>query len=166
MSAQIVREFAYELSKPLFSILNCSFKEGVVPPHWKQAIVVPIPKTNTPMWNQLRPVSLTDHFAKVTESFIIGWLMDDIECQIDGNQFGNRKNHSTSHYLVRLLDNLLSDAEKSKSISRVITTDFSKAFDRVNHNVAIPKLIQMGARPSIIPWICNFLHQRSQCVRY
>ena len=57
-------------------------------------------------------------------------------------------------------------AEKPSSISRIVITDFSKAFDRVDHNVAIPKLIKMGARPAIIPWICSFLSRRSQCVRY
>ena len=45
-------------------------------------------------------------------------------------------------------------------------TDFSKAFDCVDHNIAIPKLIEMGTRPAAIPWICDFLSNRSQCVRY
>ena len=54
-----------------------------------------------------------------------------------------------------------------KNISRIVITDFNKAFDRVDHNIAIPKVIKMGARPAIIPWInCSFLSQRSQCVRY
>ena len=45
-------------------------------------------------------------------------------------------------------------------------TDFSKAFDCVDHNIAIPKLIEMGTRPAAIPWIFDFLSNRSQCVRY
>ena len=147
-------------------ILNASFQEGSVPPQWKRAVVVPIPKNNPPKWNQLRPVSLTDHFAKVAESFITDWLMKDIDTQIDPEQFGNRKGRSTTHYLVKLVNNILKHAEHSKSLSRVIITDFSKAFDRVDHNIAIPKLLSMGARPSLIPWICSFLSNRSQCVRY
>ena len=128
ISAKLIREFAYEISIPLTNILNSSFTEGVVPQQWKRAIVVPIPKSNPPTWNQLRPISLTDHFAKVAESFLIGWLMDDIEGQIDVNQFGNRKGHSTSHYLVKLLNNIFMHAEKPSSISRIVITDFSKAF--------------------------------------
>ena len=31
---------------------------------------------------------------------------------------------------------------------------------------AIPKLIEMGTRPAAIPWICDFLFNRSRCVRY
>ena len=92
--------------------------------------------------------------------------MDDIKGEIDVNQFGNRKGHSTSHYLVKLLNNIFMRAEKPSSISRIVITDFSKAFDRVDHNIAIPKLIKMGARPAIILCICSSLTQRSQCVRY
>ena len=127
ISAKIIREFAYEISKPLTLIFNTSFNEGIVPSHWKQAIVVPIPKTSPATWNQLRPVSLTDHFAKIAESFIIEWLMNDIEDQIDPDQFGNRAGHSTSHYLVKLFDNIVGHADKPKSLSRIVITDFSKA---------------------------------------
>ena len=51
-------------------------------------------------------------------------------------------------------------------MSRITVTDFSKAFDYVDHNIAIPKLIEMGTRPAAIPWICAFLSNRYQCVRY
>ena len=45
-------------------------------------------------------------------------------------------------------------------------TDFSKAFDLVNHTVLINKIIEMGVNRNIIPWICDFLHHRQQCVRF
>ena len=48
ISPKLVNEFAYELSSPVTDILNCSYKEGVVPKQWKKAIVVPIPKTKPP----------------------------------------------------------------------------------------------------------------------
>ena len=43
---------------------------------------------------------------------------------------------------------------------------FSKAFDLVNHTILIEKMIRMGIRRSIIPWICDFLHNRQHCVRF
>ncbi len=48
-------------------ILNLSYKEGVVPPIWKRAVVVPIPKEKLATWDMIRPVSLTDHFMKAAE---------------------------------------------------------------------------------------------------
>ncbi len=40
--------------------------------------------------------------------------------------------------------------------------DFTKAFDLVNHNNIIKKLINLGVRRSIIPIVCSFLSNRSQ----
>jgi len=109
---RLIREFAYELSLPLSDILNRSYAEGVVPPQWRNAMVVPIPKSKPATWNNLRPISLTDHFAKVSESFMNQWLMEDIQDHIDHNQFGNRKGIATTHYLVKLLDTLMQTSEE------------------------------------------------------
>jgi hypothetical protein len=48
----------------------------------------------------------------------------------------------------------------------VVLTDFSKAFDMVNHRLLIEKFIQIGVRRSIVPWLCSFVSNRVQCVRY
>ena len=55
---------------------------------------------------------------------------------------------------------------RSHNVGTVVLTDFSKAFDLVNHTVLINKIIDMGVRRNIIPWLCDFLHRRQQCVRY
>jgi hypothetical protein len=164
--AAIIREFAYELSKPLTNLLNSSYQQGVVPSQWKKAVVIPLPKSSPPSWDQLRPVSLTDHFAKLAETFVTEWILTDIEDKLDHNQFGNRKGVSTCHYLVKLINNLCSHADTPKSQSSIVITDFSKAFDLINHNIVIRDLLDLGARPSVIPWVCSFLEKRSQCVRY
>ena len=48
---------------------------------------------------------------------------------------------------------------------RIVLLDFSKAFDRINLNVLITKLIDMGFRRSLIPWLCDFLSDRRQRVK-
>ena len=72
---------------------------------------------------------------------------------------------STTHCLVRLLDDIYKGTDITQHSSILVTTDFSKAFDRVSHQLVIEKFIELGVRPSIIPWICNFLSDRSQAVR-
>ena len=91
ISPKLVKEFAYELSLPLTDVLNCSYTEGVVPKQWKKAIVVPIPKTKPVRADKLRPISLTDCFAKIGEGFVTNWVLDDIQDKIDPRQFGNIK---------------------------------------------------------------------------
>ena len=165
ISSRLIKEFAYELSKPLANILNQSYLEGVVPPQWKRAVVVPIPKEKPASWDKLRPVSLTDHFAKVAEGFMAEWLLDDMDTKIDPNQYGNRKGVATTHYLLRLMDTLHVNADKPGHKSTVVITDFSKAFDLVDHNILMTKFISMGVRPSVVTWIASFLNSREQCVR-
>ncbi|XP_030853882.1 uncharacterized protein LOC100889248 [Strongylocentrotus purpuratus] len=166
ISPRLIREFAVELSSPLCNIFNASFEQGKVPSCWKKSLIVPVPKENPPTLHKLRPIALTDFFAKLLELFAYKWLMADISPVIDSQQFGNRSGLSTSHYLLNLLEYLHSNADKSGSITTVVLTDFSKAFDLVDHNVAINKLFTMGARPSLIPWVCSFLTERTQQVRY
>ena len=43
--------------------------------------------------------------------------------------------------------------------------DFSKAFDRISHNVLIRKLVDVGVRLCLIPWIIRFLSDRRQRVK-
>ena len=118
------------------------------------------------MQDKLRPVSLTSIFAKVAEGFITKWVLNDVENYIDIRQFGNVKGVSTAHYLVSLIDFLFQGAEQSRNIGTVVLTDFSKAFDLVDHTLLICKIIDIGVRRSIVPWICDFLCNRQQCVRY
>ena len=126
----------------------------------------PYPQNKPPSVDKLRPISLTDHFAKIAEAFIAKWTLQDITPKLDPNQFGNRKLLSKTHCLINMLHPLYANADKSKSSSSIIFTDYAKAFDRIDHTVAISKLINIGVRSNIIPWICDFLSSRQQCVRY
>ena len=94
------------------------------------------------------------------------WLWGDISAKIDPNQFGNRKNMSTCHYLIGLLHALYSNADKPKSLSTLIMTEFSKAFDRINHNITIAKWCEIYVRPCVISLVIDLLSNCQQTVRY
>ena len=94
-------------------------------------------------------MSLTSVFAKIAEGFVTGWVLDDVERKIDKRQFGNVKGVSTAHYLVSLVHYLHQGADKSHNVGTVVLTDFSKAFDLVDHTILIEKMIRMGIRRSI-----------------
>ena len=111
-------------------------------------------------------MSLTDCFAKVSESFITNWVLEDVSEKIDTQQFGNVKGVSTSHYLISLLHFLHTGADLINNIGTMVLTDFSKAFDMVDHTLMIEKFIHLGVRGSIVPWLCDFINERVQCVKY
>ena len=84
---------------------------------------------------------------------------------IDPRQFGSLKGSSTTYCLLDLIHNWLENLENPGSYLRACFLDFSKAFDRINHNFVIEKLISMNVRRSIISWICSFLTCRRQTVK-
>lgn len=62
----------------------------------EESYVVPVPKTKPAIWDKLRPISMTDLFARVyTEGFVTTWLLDETQSKIDPNQYGNRKRRTT-----------------------------------------------------------------------
>ena len=86
--------------------------------------------------------SFRQSFSELTASTlprgdIVRYFFADISGNIDRHQYGNRPGMSTSHYLVDLLEYLYSHADKTGYTSTVVMTDFSKACDLVDHNIAI-----------------------------
>ena len=60
---------------------------------------------------------------------------------------------------------VLEGLDKPGHYAYLSTIDFTKAFDRVNHNIVVKKLIELGVRRSIIPIICSFLTGRTQTTK-
>ena len=76
-----------------------------------------------------------------------------------------KKGSSTTLCLLDLIHNWLSKMDNPGHYLRACFLDFSKAFDRIDHNIVITKLIDLGVRRSLISWICSFLSNRRQCVK-
>lgn len=163
---RLIKEFAFEIAIPLTSIFNACLQEGVFPSVWKTAAIIPVPKISNPQTpNELRPIALTPILGRVFESLLAKWLREDFEPQLDPQQYGNVKGISTAHYLVDMLHDTLSDLESPGTFTTLCAIDFTKAFDRINHTVAIRKIIESDVRPSIILTISSFLSDRNQCVK-
>ncbi len=164
--SEMASELENILQHQYISHFNKCLQEGVFPTVWKTAAIIPVPKVPKPQTaNDLRPIALTPIFGRVFESFLARWLREDFEPELDPQQYGNVKGISTSHYLVDLLNDTIKDLESPGTFSTLCAIDFTKAFDRINHTVAIHKIIDSGVRSSIIPTISSFLSDRNQCVK-
>ena len=66
-----------EFSSPVAEIFNASIQEKIVPDLWKEADVIPIPKSVAVkvFENDLRPISLTPIPSKTMEHFVAEWIM-------------------------------------------------------------------------------------------
>jgi hypothetical protein len=59
------------------------------------------------------------------------------------NQFGFRKNHSTSLALINLINKVATSVDKSE-VTASIFLDLSKAFDTLDHEILFSKLEHYG----------------------
>ena len=152
LPARILKEFAYELSIPVTNIIKAN--------------IIPVPKIKPPTLRKLRPISLTPLLAKLAESFICKWIMNSIGTKLDTRQFGNPKGISTTHCIIDIYHHLVTGANKPNNVSTLILIDFSKAFDSIDHQVAIKSLLELGVSSSVVKWVVSFLTERQQRVRY
>ena len=130
------------LCSPLSSIFNASIFQGKVLSLCKSADVLGVPKSNkTPVTTyELRPISLTPTVSKILEGFVFKWLTEQVLPHIDPYQFGNVKKCSTTHALIHLIHQWLAATDASVSVVQACMVDFSKAFDRIDHNILIKQL--------------------------
>ena len=108
----------------------------------KIARFVPLFNTNDlSLFTNFRPVSVLPAFSKILERIVYNRLINFLnKCNIlSNNQYGFRKNCSTTYALIQLYDNLL-DATDQEKVSLGLFIDLSKAFDTVNHDILLAKL--------------------------
>ena len=162
---RLLKEFAPELAKPYCEIFNTSLQEGIFPRRWKKAYAVPVPKITSPSTlDDIRPVSLTPNPSKSLERIVAEEVWKTIYPQLDPRQFGNVKGSSCLHYLVDYIDFVSSNVDKTNEVAAV-TIDLSKAFDLIDHNILIRKLLKLKIHESLVKWIASFISDRTVATR-
>ena len=88
----------------------------------------------------------------------------------DPSQYGNSKGVSTQHYLIKMLDRILTQLDRNNKyeVNAVLVqlVDWSQAFDRQCPLLGIEAFIENGVRKSVIPVLVNFFQQRRMKVKW
>ena len=84
---------------------------------------------------------------------------------LNDHQFGFRPRKSTEGNLLTHID-YLSNALENRHQVDTIYTDFSKAFDRVSHDILLNKLRVLSLNASLLLWLRSYLCGRKQIVRF
>ena len=146
---KVITKFSVELSFPLSNVYNSSTLAGTWPSIWKHEFVTPVPKVFPPgSTNELRKISGTKNLSKIYEALLSDCMISDMSQNIDPSQFGNEKGLGIQHFLVKMINQILTildsnnDEEKAAVIASLV--DWSKAFDRMNHKLGVDSFISNG----------------------
>ena len=164
----VLKENADLLAAPIADILNSSYREGRLPPSWKEADVVPVPKQRPvqDINKHLRPISLTPILSKIAEEYVVDtYVKPAVLSKIDPQQFGTLPKSSTTHASISMTHSWAKSTDGNGSTTRVVLFDFRKAFDLIDHHVVPRKLCSYDIPRSISCWIIDFLMDRKQRIK-
>lgn len=113
--------------------------------------------------NNYRGIAILSSIPKLFEALVKKKLDFCIGNIISPFQHGFFKNRSTSSNLM-IFSNFLYSNISSSQID-VIYTDFSKAFDRIDHSILLNKLAVLNIDLISLKWIASYLFNRKQYVR-
>lgn len=164
----VPRDFLYNckfvLSPILQKIFNISLATGVFPEVWKTSYITPIFKNGDRAdVSNYRGISKSSLFSKVFERIVSNYMTPKFRSILCDEQHGFRVGRSTVTNLL-VYEEFVSDALEGRYGVHAIYTDFSKAFDTVNHGMLISKLSALGLHGSFLDWISSFLLDRKQIV--
>ena len=150
----------------LHRIFCLVYENGEWPRGWAMACIVPILKMgkDPSLGGSYRPVSLTSVLAKLCERVIGGRLKHVTQRCISDSQAGFRRGRGTAEHLAACQLRLAAHTARGR-FSAMLCADLSRAFDRVDHNLLLGRLGDLGVRGRLWRVLRAFLHKRMARVR-
>ena len=153
------------LLKPLMFIFNLAISKNYFPDLLKMALVSPIHKSGSKNnIEHYRPISLINVIGKIFESVIFDRIMSHVWNEISFCQHGFVADRSTVTNLCVFAEHV-SEALDNKNQLDVIYTDCAKAFDKVDHEVLLGKLVDYGFSKNTHDFIKSYLTLRASKVK-
>lgn len=164
ISNKLIKKLPNTAIQQLVNIFNACFQQSYFPTSFKEAKVIPIPKSgkNHTLPSNYRPISLLSSIGKLLEKIIqirINAFTMENELHLP-EQFGFRSGHSTTHQLKRITKHIVTNKLQKKSTGLVLL-DIERAFDSIWHDGLIHKLMKMNFPVHLIKMIKCFVNDRS-----
>ena len=168
ISFKLLKVIAKYIVYPLNIIYQHSLFEGSFPRIWKHAAIIPLFKgkgsRSSPA--NYRPISLCHCLGKLLERIVYPQLTNFLK---DNNLISDKQHGFTTgkSTLTNLLscESTISEIEAAGHAYDILTFDFTKAFDRVQHSHVISSAADLGIEGTALKWISSFLSGRTFQVR-
>ena len=104
--------------------------------------------------------------SKVFERAATNQIVENLERNnlLFESQHAYRKSHSTATSLIETTDFIHKHLDEGKLVS-LVSTDLSKAFDTLSHDLLLNKLRDMGFARTSTTWLKSYLSNRTQQVK-
>lgn len=151
----------------LLKIVNGSLNEGKFPHLWKLSTIIPVEKiVNCKLAENMRPINTLPLYEKILEKVVCSQLEEHIMNNniINEMQSGFRKGYSTETALNWIITEWKKFVDSGKKVLAVFL-DLKRAFETVDRNILLNKMIKYGIRNKELSWFKNFLIGRTQCTK-
>ena len=154
-----------QLSPTLCNIFNICLTQGCFPSDMKLSEISPVfKKKDTLMKENYRSVNLLSVFSKIFERILSDQIMNYFESILSCHLSAYRTGYSCQHVLIKLTEFWREALDENKYVG-TLSTDLSKAFDRMPHGLLIAKLHAYGFSHAACSLVMSYLRDRLQRVK-
>ena len=161
------KEFALFICEPLSLIYAKSYSTSEVPRMFRRSVVTPIHKKGSKaLPANYRPVSQCSVSSLIFEKILANQLVSHLRANdlFDPGQHGFVPKRSNLTQLISMTRDWACYLNERKAF-HCIYYDQKAAFDRINHDLLINKLVAIGVHQQTCDWLRSFLSNRSFKVR-
>ncbi|KAJ3660858.1 hypothetical protein Zmor_005287 [Zophobas morio] len=162
----LIKDCRYVFARPLSKIINLSLQTSTFPEIWKRARIVPVLKSGNRLdVKNYRPIAILSIFSKVYEQILYEVIYNKIRSYISPFQHGFMSSRSTVTNLSCITQDICKSIDRNTQID-VIYVDFSKAFDKIDHDILLSKLSAFGLCPQLLRLMTSYLSNRLNYVHF